>query len=155
MNIESFIFTSMEIFSILNVMEYNNDFSHDLELGNEGERLIGELFDAKTKIEVKTDLKAYLTGNLYIEYECRGKKSGIAKSKADYWAFVVSPDHRYFIKTETLKLICRKYLNTGRDVPGGDSNSSKGILLPMSELTNTDYMNFPPNVSLDHVRKEE
>jgi hypothetical protein len=30
--------------------------------------------------------------------------------------------------------MCRKYLNTSRDVVGGDSNTSKGILLPMEDF---------------------
>ena len=38
------------------------------------------------------------------------------------------------IKTEKLKELCRKYLNTKKDVLGGDENTSKGILLPIKEL---------------------
>lgn len=134
-------------------MDYCNDFSHDLQLGNEGERLIELLFAPETKLEVKTDLKAYMTGNIFIEYESRGLKSGLAKSEADFWVFIVSPDHRYFIKSERLKLICRKYINTGRDVLGGDDNTSKGILLPLHELTDTANMDYPPDVKLDHKKR--
>jgi hypothetical protein len=30
--------------------------------------------------------------------------------------------------------MCRKYIGTNRDILGGDSNTSKGILLPMEDL---------------------
>ena len=33
-----------------------------------------------------------------------------------------------------LKKLCRPYLNTKRDVKGGDDNTSKGILLPIKDL---------------------
>lgn len=134
-------------------MYYCNDFSHDLQLGNEGERLTELLFAPETKLEVKTDLQAYITGNIFIEYESRGKKSGLAKSEADFWVFIVSSDHRYFIKSERLKIICRKYIGTGRDILGGDNNTSKGILLPLFELTNIDNMDYPPDISLEHKKR--
>ena len=38
------------------------------------------------------------------------------------------------METLELKIKCRKYLNTKRDIKGGDSNTSKGILLPIKEL---------------------
>lgn len=131
-------------------MDYCNDFSHDLKLGNEGERLTELLFSPDTKLEVKTDLRAFETGNLFIEYESRGQKSGLAKSEADFWVFIVSPDFRYFVRADKLKKICRKYLDTSRDVRGGDDNTSKGILLPISELTALSNLDSPPDITLHH-----
>jgi hypothetical protein len=35
---------------------------------------------------------------------------------------------------DKLKSICREYLNTTKDIVGGDENTSKGILLPIIKL---------------------
>jgi hypothetical protein len=43
--------------------------------------------------EVKSDRRAYQTGNLCIEYEHSNVPSGISVTKADYWLyFVIIPD---------------------------------------------------------------
>lgn len=113
-------------------MNYNSDFKYDLQLGNLGEQKLAEILQDKL-IEVKTDLIAHQTGNVYIEYESRGKKSGISTTQSEYYAFIIKGS--IIIKrTEHLKQICRKYLNTDRDRLGGDNNTSKGILLPIQEL---------------------
>jgi hypothetical protein len=114
-------------------MKYNNDFKHDLKVGNVGEKYLGSILESKT-IEIKTDLQAHKTGNVFIEYFSRGKKSGIATSESDFYAFILSNEKIILIKTSELKYICRKYLNTNKDIKGGDSNTSKGILLPIKEL---------------------
>lgn len=113
-------------------MKHNSDFKFDLELGVLGEKQLADILQNK-KIEVKTDFKATETRNVFIEYESRGKKSGIASSEAEYYAFVI--DKTIVIKeTSELKSICRKYIGSKRDVLGGDSNTSKGILLPITDL---------------------
>jgi hypothetical protein len=73
------------------------------------------------------------TGNIFVEYESRGKKSGISKSEAEYYCYAFG-DTFHLVKTQDLKDRCRKYLGTSRDTYGGDNNSSKGILLPITEL---------------------
>ena len=88
---------------------------------------------AGSKIEVKSDAIAKKTGNVFVEYQSRGKKSGIATTESDYYAFEI--DNTYIIiSTEKLSKASRKYIGTDRDVLGGDSNTSKGILLPVIEL---------------------
>ena len=57
-------------------MDYNSNFEYDLELGKVKEKELYDIFSYK-KIEVKTDFKANETGNVFIEYESRGEKSGI------------------------------------------------------------------------------
>jgi hypothetical protein len=113
-------------------MEYCSDFNYDLKVGQIKEKELAEIFNSK-KIEVKYDLKALETRNVYVEYKSRGKPSGISKSSADYYCFCFG-DTFHLIKTEELKSKCRKYLNTNRDKLGGDNNTSKGILLPIKEL---------------------
>ena len=114
-------------------MEYNSDLKYDLDLGQLGEKLVYDILTNK-KVEVKTDYQASSTGNLFIEYSSRGKDSGITISKADFYCFVTSNENITFIETKKLKEICRKYLNTNRDVKGGDNNTSLGILLPLNEI---------------------
>lgn len=118
-------------------MEYCNNFSHDLKVGQVGEKLIGELFSNK-KIEVKRDKWICKSGNLAIEYESRGKPSGIAKSEADYWCFIVSGEMEdkiiLFIEADKLKEISRKYFKLGKVKEMGDNNTSKAVLIPFKEL---------------------
>ncbi len=113
-------------------MNYNNDFKYDLKVGQIKEKELGNIFSSST-VEVKYDLKALKTKNVYVEYFSRGKLSGISTSNADYYCFAFG-DTFHLIKTKNLKDKCRKYLNTGRDKKGGDNNTSKGILLPLKEL---------------------
>ena len=119
----------------------NYDFYLDIIEGEEAEALIGWLRIelAKRTIEVKRDIYVAKSGNVAIEYECRGKPSGIAVSKANWWAIVLDgPGYEMeqvvFIKRLKLKRMCKRLLNTNRDAKGGDANKSKIILLPVSEL---------------------
>ena len=114
-------------------VKFNSDFRHDLEVGQLGEKLLADVLDNRT-IEVKKDLKAMKTGNVFIEYSSRGKRSGISTSEAEWWALIVSEDVIKLIKTERLKELCRPYLGTKRDVSGGDSDTSRGVLLPVIEI---------------------
>jgi hypothetical protein len=118
-------------------MDYNSDFSHDLEVGLIGERKLGEILDHST-IEVKTDFGTLKTGNVFVEYSSRGKASGISRTKAQYYAFVLTNDIIVIVPTQYLKDKCRPYLNTNRDVTGGDSETSKGVLLPIVDLFKLD-----------------
>jgi hypothetical protein len=115
-------------------VNYNNDFKYDLKVGQVAEKNLGELLGKK--IEVKRDLQAYRTGNVYVEYHSRGKASGISTSEADYYCFVIRDNRFILILTHELKAKCRKYLGTNKDKVGGDSDTSKGILLPVKELIN-------------------
>ncbi len=113
-------------------MKHNNDFRFDLEIGQLKEKELNDIL-SNSKIEVKHDLKALITGNVFVEYQSRGVPSGIVTSQSEWYCFAVG-DTLHFIKTKYLKDKCRQYLNTSRDVVGGDADTSKGILLPISEL---------------------
>ena len=115
-------------------MEHNSDFRYDLDFGVLGEALVLDIL-TKKKVEVKTDrqtIEGRGTGNIYIEYESRGKPSGIATTQADYWAFVLSNNQIAIFETEWLKRLARKYLKNG-SILGGDSNTSRGVLIPIKE----------------------
>ena len=114
-------------------VKFNNDFRHDLEVGQLGEKLLADILENRT-IEVKKDLKAMKTGNVFIEYSSRGKRSGLSTSEADYWALIVSEEVIKLVKTDYLKELCRPYIGTKRDVKGEDNDTRKGILLPVKEI---------------------
>ena len=111
-------------------MKHNNDFKYDLKIGQIKEKELADILENK-KIEVKYDLQATDTGNVFVEYESRGKPSGISTTESDYYCFAIGVCF-VLIKTEYLKDICRTFLGSTKDIFGGDSNSSKGILLPIS-----------------------
>jgi hypothetical protein len=115
-------------------MQFNSDFRFDLLVGNEVEGQLGLILNGK-RIEVKSDKRAHKTGQFFVEYESRGKRSGIATTQADYYCFEVRGIF-ILVSVPTLKIIARKYIRTERDVKGGDSNTSKGILLPILDLLN-------------------
>lgn len=114
-------------------MKYNSDFSHDLEVGQVFEKELGYILENKS-IECKKDLQAMETGNVFIEYESRENPSGISTTKSDWHAIWINERNIKLVETSYLKEKCRKYLNTKRDVKGGDNNTSKGILLPINEI---------------------
>jgi len=113
-------------------MKHNNDFRFDLQVGQTYENQLAELL--QKKIEVKRDFKAMETGNIFVEYQSRNKPSGLATSEAHYWVYWLSEKYFITIEKNELKILCRKYLGTNRDVLGGDNNTSKGILLPLIEF---------------------
>jgi len=98
--------------------EYNRDIRYDLKFVN-----------TKTKrsvfVEVKVDFMSQHTGNVAIEFECRGKPSGINKTTAQYWVYkiVYGNENKYvFITTTAIKKLieCGQFL---RVVTGGDYKS--------------------------------
>lgn len=115
-------------------MKYNNNFSHDLEVGQLGEKALAEILES-SKIEVKTDLQASKTGNVFVEYESRNKPSGLATSKADFWCFVISKHQLALVSSQRIKALARQHW--ARQVLGGDSNTSKGVLVPVDDLIST------------------
>ena len=115
-------------------MQFNNDFAFDLIVGQMAEKELAAVLQDK-RIEVKSDKLAHKTGQFFVEYESRGKRSGIATTQADYYCFEVRGIF-ILVSVPTLKIIARKYIGTERDVKGGDSNTSKGILLPILDLLN-------------------
>lgn len=112
-------------------METNGNFEYDLKTGIIAEKYISNILSNK-KIEVKKDELAKKTGNVFVEYESRNKPSGIATTKADFYCFVISNENIIFVETNKLKELCKQ--KRLRKVPGGDSNTSMGVLLPLEQL---------------------
>jgi hypothetical protein len=113
-------------------MEYNSDFKYDLQIGNEAENEFAALL-SNSKVEVKYDIMAEHTGNVFVEFESRGNPSGIAKTQADFWVIKVAKSFITF-KVDDLKDICREWYKEKGSILGGDSNTSKGVLIPITYL---------------------
>lgn len=118
-------------------MEYNNDFKFDLSRGKIGEEHLAKILEGKT-LEVKTDSWIARTHNIAVEYQSRGKPSGIATTEADYWAFVFDGGYNkeviLIMDTERLKKIARDYYTRGSIKEMGDNNTSIAVLIPLCEL---------------------
>ena len=115
-------------------MNYNNDFKYDLLLGQITEKEVGAIF-SNQKIEVKDETaQSKTTGNVFIEYESRGKPSGLATTQADKWCFKLSEHCYLFTSVKHLKEIARDIHKSKGFVLGGDKNTSKGILIPIIKL---------------------
>lgn len=117
---------------------HNNDKRFDLDLayGQVFEKKVADLL-GNSKIEVKTEKDKWkTTGNIVIEYESRGKPSGIITTDAVYWWHnLASGDDivcSLCIKVESL----RKYIaqNNPRSVRGGDDMTSKLYLIKLTDL---------------------
>jgi hypothetical protein len=108
-------------------------FAVDLLIGQAAEGTLAEVLkagvDTPVTIEVKSDKGAWKTGNVFVEYEYRGKPSGISTSEADYWAFEC--DGTYFIvRRHRLVALVTAAKKEGRCVYGGDHDWSRGALVP-------------------------
>ena len=111
----------------------------------EGKLSESEWSDILKTVEVKKDYQAHKTGNIAVEYSYKNKPSGISTTEAEYIAYIlVDKDQNdciaFFVKTEVLKRMCRKYFDTDRNKVAGDSYNSKVILLPIKELTNPEVL---------------
>ena len=108
-----------ESFLDLRFIKYNDDSAFDILFENDE-------YDVVT-YEVKTDLFEKNwdedgTGNMAIEYKCRGKKSGIRKTKALYFAYYI-PNVRdkqlWVISVKNLKALLKECVF--KRVSGGET----------------------------------
>ena len=148
-------------------METNFNFHNDLSVANKYERWVSDYFiskkmhkkvlyfnnnymyDYKFKdnnnecktIEVKHDYQTK-TGNICIEYKCRGKNSCLNTTLSDFYVFIFPLlDELWLIKTNDLKKLideCKKgiyeenwtsNLKFTQNIPGGDDMQSRLYLL--------------------------
>ena len=108
-------------------------FTKDLSYGKKHEKLVMKSME---NFELKTDRMAHKTGNVYVEFQSRGRDSGIRTSKSDTWIFkIVSNGDRHLFSihiplSRLKKLVSKDY----RVVPGGDNLTSRGYLVPLTDL---------------------
>ena len=100
-------------------IKYNDDASYDILFQNEYEEPV--TFEVKTDLWEK-NMDSGGSGNMVIEYKCRGKKSGIRKTKATYFAYYI-PNIRdkqlWVISVENLKKLIKN--NRFKRVLGGET----------------------------------
>lgn len=123
-------------------MAGNKKFDIDLKYGQIRENKVREMF-SKCQIEVKSERSWWRkTGNIAIEYEYRGKPSGIYATTSDYWFHRLEGDRDEFctlvFKTSILKGIVDKYKNKlTKNV--GDNKASKCVLIPIKDIFNKEF----------------
>ena len=109
-------------------------FSKDFKYGKKHEKLV---MKSREDYELKTDRLAHKTGNAFVEFESRGKESGIITSKSDIWLFKIvnkSDKHLFSVEIPLDRLRKKVYNSTYRIVRGGDNLTSKGYLVPLQDL---------------------
>ena len=109
-------------------------FSKDFKYGKKHEKLV---MKSREDYELKTDRLAHKTGNAFVEFESRGKESGIITSKSSIWIFKIvdkSDKHLFSIEIPLDRLRKKVYNSTYRIVRGGDNLTSKGYLVPLQDL---------------------
>jgi hypothetical protein len=82
-------------------------------------------------IEIKHDYMYHKTGNVAIEFESRGKPSGISTSTASLWGYILGKEF-YVINTNALRKFLKE--NSFRTVKGGDDNTSRLYLIPFERF---------------------
>ena len=126
------------------------NFQNDLQVGEAGESFVSSIFkDKKVKLEVKKDDWTVRTGNIAIEFECRGKPSGIQVTEADFWCHVIG---HYFILVFPVDFLKRvfqdlrtdeRYVKEMGDPNGNGGRVSKAILIPWRRLLEM-FQNYQP-----------
>mgnify|MGYP003625013420 FL=1 len=118
-------------------------FDIDLSFGKVREKRVADMLQDK-KIEVKSERGMWMrTGNIAIEYECRGKKSGIAATESDYWFHNLCVGDETFatlvFDVPSLKRIVNN-LDEKRTVSGGDNGAARMYLVNLQKLFSTDVI---------------
>tara|TARA_Y100000389_G_C17414440_1_gene492855 strand:+ start:1036 stop:1545 length:510 start_codon:yes stop_codon:yes gene_type:complete len=135
-------------------IESQKNFSKDIDIGESGEGFIKEFLinkgynfisdnkdyrydllmsygEANFTYEIKTDV--YIspkkdTGNLVVEFESRGKPSGISVTEADFYVyFMPKMKEIWNIKMDKLKDLIKS--NNFKEVSGGDKGSDTKMYL--------------------------
>ena len=119
----------------------NSKFDIDLKYGQIREQLFADIMEGKELVEVKTERgKWKSTGNIAIEWMSREKLSGIATTKADWWAHFLADGEEtkavIMIPVPELKAKIKKLKKLGiaKDTSGGDDDTSRLVLLPLNQL---------------------
>ena len=112
-------------------------FDIDLKYGQIREKRVADLLKGG-KVEVKTERSWWRkTGNIAIEYEFRGKPSGIDKTEAKWWFHILELNGKEYcmivFRVSRLKKIVAKYKKTHtKEI--GDYRASKCVVIPIKEL---------------------
>ena len=110
----------------------NKDYRYDLEMSLPVDKG-GSLVKVST-FEVKTDVYCLPhsdTNNLFVEFECRGKDSGINVSEADYYVNYYPYLHEaWFIRIDKLKDLINSNEFEVKEFSGDAGSNTKGYVIP-------------------------
>lgn len=131
-------------------VSFNDDSKFDIQLSAAliRERELSDIFThgafmsgEAVRLELKTETWQWRrTGNLAIEYQQRGKPSGIAVTEADYWVHGLCADDGtplgwFIVPIAQLKAICRAAHRRGAFREGvGDGGNMSIVLLSVADL---------------------
>jgi hypothetical protein len=115
---------------------FNPHFDLCLEFGEKYENEFQKIVENK-QLEIKTDKICQRTGNVFVEFESRGKDSGLSTTTASYWIYCLWSEIRkeqtyVFIPTRRLKKLIKQ--GNYKEIKGGDNWTSKGYLIPKEDL---------------------
>jgi len=125
---------------------FNSDKKFDLQLDKAllDERGLAWMFENASfdgvKIEAKDETWQWQQyGNICVEYHNRGKPSGIAATKADYWVHSLHAENgqvlvRLLFPVAVLRTLARKAVDEGKARVGGDGNLSSVVLIPVRDI---------------------
>lgn len=112
------------------IKSFNNDRRYDILAERDGKIY---------KFEVKEDFSCERTGNVGLEFSCRGKPSGISTSEADFYVYKIHTPQgilNVMISSKRLKKMIEDHV-FHRIVVGGDPNSnSKNYLFHLRDIVN-------------------
>jgi hypothetical protein len=127
------------------------NFRNDLKVGAVGEAYVAAIFkDKNVTLEVKKDDWTTRSGNIAIEFESRGKPSGILTTKSDFWCQVVGHYFVLVFPVGFLREVYQKFHQNKKYVKEmGDRNTegmptSKAILIPWTDLLEMFKQYQPP-----------
>lgn len=109
----------------------SEEISHDYKFIKNGKECMFEIKTDGAHIRPNKETgELYETGNMVVEYESRGKASGIAATKAEFFiTYYPQLNEIWLIKTEKLKDLIRENKDTIRKTVGGDSGSNTKMFL--------------------------
>ena len=127
-------------------MSLNNDskFDIDLEFGNNIESMLQKIMSSKSRIEIKTEVTQWKKWrNLAVEIKYRGKRSGLAVTKADWWLHALYCEEvedvvfSIFMPTIRFKKLVKDMVKAGlvKRKMGGDDKESELLLIPIDQIT--------------------
>jgi len=114
----------------------------DLSRGEVKEELVRRLLTRHAdalSVEVKGDYVAQRTHNHYVEFEARGRPSGIDVTEAAYWAVALDDGTVILAPTDKVSRLVDGAIEDG-DVSfmNRGSHPTKGALIPLSRLVASD-----------------
>ena len=126
-------------------MENTSDFQTDLEYGQFAEKLFNG-YAINGSFEFKRDRRMHSSGNLFIEWESRGRPSGISMEHVQpVWVYYTDDcSFALMMDASRLRQALKRYKKECEDglheapytwdKQGGDNNTSRGFLIKATEL---------------------